>query len=397
MEPASHGRWPPDRAALTRPRALDRRRFLAVAAGAAAYAGLRPALAWAKRAPEPVALQPWALPADPGSAPLDVARALIGAAVLAPSDWNAQPWRFEVEERSIRIVADPRRALSVTDPDRRGMMLSLGAALENLLVAGRAWGLRPAVTYLPHEGANGVVAEVGWTNGEPRRDRALFGAITARRTNRRDYDGRGLYPQNRAQLLAQVPDEVALHWVDDRDRRHRVADVLYEATHAQVSDRRAQAERFGWLRFDGHERRLGDGVAVDALEFSGPADWFAGSYFDPKSFFLRFGADSAAKQARAQVRSAGALALLTTRGRDDARRLRAGQTLERLLLTATSLGIAQHAMGAAIEVERFRGPLLEAFGAGGEDPLLLVRLGHARAPKPSPRRAVSLVATWRTT
>jgi nitroreductase len=378
-------------------RSLGRRRFLAIVGGATAYAAARPHLAWAKRGSARVALQPWSLPAEPPSAPIDLTRALIGAAVLAPSDWNTQPWRFEVEDGVVRLVADPRRALPVSDPDRRGMMLALGAALENMLVAGRAWGLRPNVAYLPHDGANGVVAEVSWSGGEASRDRALFAAIAARRTNRRDYDGRGLFPQNRAQLLAQVPEGISLHWVDAREDRGRIADLFFEATRDQIQDRRVQAEQFTWLRQDGDEKRRGDGVPVDALAFSGPAEWFAGRYFNPRSFFLRFGADSAAKQARGQIRSAGALALLTTRGTDDAQRLMAGQALQRFLLLATSLGIAQHPMSAAVEAQRFRGPLVEAFGAGGEQPLLAVRLGHGRIPKPTPRRAVSVVASFRNT
>lgn len=394
MEPFRDARRPPGRRASASP--LDRRRFLLLAGGAAAYAGLRPVHAWAKRVPDPATLQPWTLPADAPTVPIDVARALIGAAILAPSDWNTQPWRFEVEEQHIRIVADPRRALTATDPDRRGMMLGLGAALENLLIAGRAWGLRADVTHFPHQGANGVVAEVTWSNGEPRRDRRLFAAIPARRTNRRDFDGRGLFPENRRQILAQAPEGFALHWVDDRDRRRGLADLLYEATGAQTRDRRAQAEQYAWLRFDGDEDLRGDGVPVEALGFSGPAEWLAGRYFDPDSFFLRFGAESAAKQARSQVRTAGALALLTSTAQDDAQRLLAGQVMERAMLTATSLGIAHHLLSAPVEVERFRAPLLQAFGAGrDEDPLVVIRLGHARAPKPTPRRAVARVATFR--
>jgi hypothetical protein len=376
---------------------LDRRRFLMLAAGIAAVEAIRPLEAWARRAEPGVALQPWSVPREMPGSTLDTVRALIGAGVLAPSDWNAQPWRFEVEGPQIRIVADPARTLPVTDPDRRGMMLGLGAALENMLVTARAYGLRPVVMYLPNEGANGVMAELTWTLGDQQRDRGLFSSIIERRTNRHDYDGRAIFTQNRVQLSAQVPDGIGLHWIDDRDRMRRVADLTHEATHAQMSDTRAQAEQYSWLRFDGEEKKRGDGVPVDALEFAGPAQWFASRYFNPKSMFLGFGMDSSAKQARSQVRSSGALALLTASRKDEGTRLMAGQTFERLALRATSLGIAHHAMSAPIEVEKYRAPLLAEFGATGEDPLLLIRLGHAKPPKPSPRRAVSLVATYRNT
>lgn len=368
-----------------------------LAGGATAWFVLRPYAALAKRAASNGVLQPWTLATEPPANPLDQARALISAAVLAPSDWNSQPWRFEVDASAIRVVADARRALAVTDPDRRGMMLSLGAALENMLIAARAYGLRPTVTYQPHDGANGVVAEVIWSGGEARRDRAMFTMIPERRTNRREFDGRGLYPQNRAQLGAQVPEGLALHWIDDRKKVRNLADLVFDATRTQARDPRAEAEHYNWIRFGDDAKKRGDGVSVDALEFGGPADWFAGKYFNPNSMFAGFGADSAAKQSREQVRSAGALALLTASRRDDAQRLMGGQALQRFALKATELGIAHQMMSAPVETPSTRGPLLAAFGATGEDPLLLVRLGHAKAPKPSTRRSVALVATFRNT
>src|SRR5436309_3341984 len=98
---------------------LDRRRFLVLVGGAAAYLALRPHLGWAGKLAEGIPhLQPWALPDEPPGSPIELARALIGAAVLAPSNWNSQPWRFEAEGTSIRLVADTQRSLPFTDPDQ---------------------------------------------------------------------------------------------------------------------------------------------------------------------------------------------------------------------------------------------------------------------------------------
>ena len=376
---------------------LGRREFLVVVGGAAAYTALRPMDARARRARTgAVALQPWTLPAEAPASGLDLARALVGAAVLAPSDWNTQPWRFEVDPGSIRLFADVQRALPTSDPDRRGLMVSLGAALENLVVAARAYGLQPTVRYRPNEGARGVVAEMTWLDGGPRRDRELFGALTERRTNRRNYDGRGLLPQVRAQLSAQVADGPRLHWLDGRDALRELADLVHDAVHAQVSNRRIQAEQHDWLRtsLQAAEQR-GDGVPVDALGLSGPANWFAGRYYDPDSWFLRFGASSLAKRAREGVRSAGAAALLTTTARDESAWLLGGQAYERLALKATQLGLAHQPINAPLELDRFRGPLLRRFGVTGEEPLMLVRCGHDSRVPHTPRRAVSVVASFR--
>lgn len=393
---------PPDGAPLSGPTLfetrLGRRRFLYLAGGLAAYGALAPHRSWAaKVAANAPSLQPWRLPNDPPADPLEMTRALIGAAVLAPSKWNTQPWRFEVEGNSIRITADTRRTLPVIDPDRRSMMMSLGASLENLLVAARAYGLRPTVSHFPSGAARDVVAEVTWANGEARRDRAMLAAIPNRRTNRKDYDARGIFPQNRAQITAQIPEGFALHWIDDEDGINAVADLVHDAVDEQVRDPRAQSERYTWMRFgDDEARRRGDGVTVDSLEIGGLARWMAGRYFNPDSWFIRFGAPNAAKRARGAVRSSGTLALLTaTGGRGEQQWLTGGQAFERVALKATQVGIAHHAISTPFEVPRFRVPVLQRFGAGGEEPLLLVRFGHARQPVPSVRRAVNLVSTFR--
>lgn len=379
---------------------IGRRRFLVVTGGLAAAAALGPRLAWARKAAQlgraPGVLQPWRLPEDPPEDNLEVARALIGAAVLAPSEWNTQPWRFEVERASMRMVTDPTRLLPWTDPDSRGLTISLGAALENLLIAARAYGLRPTVEYLPRAGANGVVAEVIWASGDVRRDRALFAAIPGRRTNRREYDGRGIFPEQRAQLVAQVPEGLSLHWMDDRAAIRDVAKLAHDAVRDQAEDGRIAAEQFSWMRFGDEARRRGDGVPVDNLELGVVTSWMARRYFNPKSWFSRFGPEHAAREAREGLRSAGALVLLCAPKRDQVQWLMGGQAWERIALQASALGLALQPVSAPIQVERHRAQLLRAFEASSEEPLMLARLGHARNPSATTRRNVALVATFRT-
>jgi nitroreductase len=384
---------------ITQP--IGRRRFLILTGGLAATAALGPQLAWAKKVAEarraPSLLQPWMLPEDPPDSVLEQARALVGAAVLAPSEWNTQPWRFEVEHASVRMVTDPTRLLPWTDRDSRGLMISLGAALENLLIAARAYGLRPTVEYFPRAGANGVVAGVMWASGDVRRDRALFAAIPRRRTNRREYDGRGIFPEQRAQLVAQVPEGLNLRWMDERGAIRAVAQLAHEAVHDQSRHEQTAAEQYSWMRFGDEARRRGDGVPVDNLELGAVTSWMAKRYFNPKSWFSRFGPEHAAREARDGLRSAGALVLLSAPKRDQVQWLMGGQAWERFALQAAALGLALQPVSAPIELESYRASLLRAFEATGEEPLMLARLGHAKNPAATTRRSVGLVATFRNT
>ncbi len=381
---------------------IDRRRFLTLAGATVAAAVVadawRPldALARGGGRPKPT-LQPWSLPE---SVPVNdagaVARAALGAAVLAPSVWNTQPWRWEVEGATIRLTLDPHRSLAVLDPDQRSAMMSLGAALENLQIALRAYGLQPTLATFP-EDVPGAVATVSWAPApQGPRDRLLFSAIPERRTNRHDYDGRGIYPQNRATLAAQVTDDLRMHWIEEHDRLKSVAELAADAAETRTRDRHEQRERWGWLRFgDDDARRRGDGVTVEALDYGVVASVFAGSYLDPGSALLRFGAQSAGRKARSSIRSSGAVALITAPRDGRSSWLTAGQAYERIALRATTLGIAQQIIEEPVTSARYRGDLLRAFGAPGEEPLMLIRFGHASRVAASVRHAVPVVASFR--
>jgi nitroreductase len=380
---------------------LGRRRFLVLLGGAAAYATLAPRLGWAGKKPRAAVESVWTLPETLPANGLDAARALIGASILAPSYWNAQPWRFEVDPAELRLTLDPARTLPACDPDQRFALLSLGAALENLLVAARAWGLQPTVQYLPHgtnvrPGVPLLAARITWTLGDQPRDRVLFSALAERRSNPGHYGGRTITMQARAQLLSLVPEDMRLHWIDDRGEIRKVARLVREATESMAGDERAQAERAGWLRLsDGAARRRGDGVTPERIGLGGPLGWLAARAMHPRSRFHGWGTGSWAHEAEDTVRSSGALALLTTPKRTEATTIAAGQAYERFALQVAAFGLAQQPLSAPIESAKHRTALAARFAASGEEPLLLVRLGHAKPPDPAPRRAVALVSTWR--
>jgi nitroreductase len=76
-------------------------------------------------------------------------RFLLQYAVLAPSSKNTQPWRFSIGKKTVGVYADLTRWQPVADRGRRELYISLGCALENLLVAGEQFGFSHEVSYFP--------------------------------------------------------------------------------------------------------------------------------------------------------------------------------------------------------------------------------------------------------
>ena len=72
---------------------------------------------------------------------------LVRYATLAANGHNAQPWKFSIKDHSIEILPDFNRRLPVVDPNDREMWISLGCALENLLITARGIGYAAEVSY----------------------------------------------------------------------------------------------------------------------------------------------------------------------------------------------------------------------------------------------------------
>jgi len=76
----------------------------------------------------------------------DNIRYFVQYGVLAPSTHNTQPWRFEVDNNVLRITPDHARSLPQADPTTRNLFVSIGACIENIIVAAQAYGYEVTLT-----------------------------------------------------------------------------------------------------------------------------------------------------------------------------------------------------------------------------------------------------------
>ena len=73
---------------------------------------------------------------------MDVLKAALAEARLAPSVHNVQPSRWRLAGNRLLLLGDPSRAIPVADPAGRDWRLSHGAHLEGLSLALAARGAR---------------------------------------------------------------------------------------------------------------------------------------------------------------------------------------------------------------------------------------------------------------
>lgn len=61
--------------------------------------------------------------------------------VLAPSTHNTQPWKIEVKDDKVKIFADLSKKIPQADPSGRDLYMSLGALVKNIELASQAYGV----------------------------------------------------------------------------------------------------------------------------------------------------------------------------------------------------------------------------------------------------------------
>lgn len=314
----------------------------------------------------------------------DRLRAAVRYAVRAPSSHNTQPWCFQLVGETLELRADRSRALPVVDPDDRELVISCGGALFHMCLALRHFGSAPQVERLPSADDADLLARVHIAGPWERtaEDRALFQAISRRRTNRQPFEDRHLPAGLGAVLEAAAQAEGAwLHVFRTPEARSAIASLVAEADRIQMADKRFRRELAAWLRANWSDRR--DGMPGFALGF-GDVMAAAGPLI-VRTFDVGRG-----RAAHDEELAEGSplLALLGTALDTPYQWLQAGEALSHVLLRAQVDDVSASFLNQPIELVELR-PRLELVAGRPGYPQMLLRLGHGCEVPETPRRPVS--------
>jgi len=275
---------------------------------------------------------------------------LLNYAILAPSIYNSQPWKFNVSNDEILVFADQSRWPRVADKDRRELYMSLGCAIENLVIAAEHFGYNCSVSYFP--GEKDLAAAISLTpqsevGSYSRPD--LFEAITTRRTNRQPYESRTISRQDLDALNKTGSNsDVSIILTDDLDTKERLRNLVIEADRVLYSDINFKSELGHWLS-QGVMGPTGIGAKIAQM----------------KMVFLNEGPEQIRKDADL-INSTPSIGFISTRNNDSISDLKAGRALERLWLAATARGISLQPMSQALEVPETKEELAELLAGGAE-------------------------------
>lgn len=309
-------------------------------------------------------------------------RELVRYATLAANGHNTQPWKFAIRQDGIEIHPDYSRRLPVVDPQDRELWISLGCALENLLVAARAAGYSADVTY--PTAADVIAVRLAADAPQPS---PLFDAIPLRQSTRSAYDGQPV-PSADLDMVQSLPPEpgVALRFLTAPAEMETALGYVNEGNLRQYADRAFVDELISWLRFNKKEAMS----ALDGLysRCSGNPEvpgWLGRMFVGGTKPQQQADADAA------KFRSSAGAVVIASDADDKAAWVRAGQVYERLTLQMTALNIKSALLNQPIEVADLRGQFQTAIGLNASRPQLLLRYGYAAALPRSLRRPVAQV------
>lgn len=291
----------------------------------------------------------------------------------APSAHNTQPWLVTESDGFLRVGWDEDRRLHVGDPERRDLMLSLGAVVESLVITAAdlghalevAWDIdlvsRSAATLTRVAGPPATT----WSVGE----------LVNRRTARSAFEE----PFAGADEVARV----AAH----ANARLDVVEPTLVARLLPLADRwtfdgPAAAELGTWLRLSPRDPRYReDGLTDRALELSRlEALGLRLALLPPVLAVLRRTGATRLLGSSATARPTGTVVMLTgPAGLGPAGIAELGRALLRLWLGAGREGLSCHPLSQLIDCPR---TAAELPAGAGREPVVVFRLGRPRRPAP---------------
>jgi hypothetical protein len=305
---------------------------------------------------------------------------LVGAAQRAPSVLNTQPWKFEISANDrIDLRADRKRFLQHTDPRRRELVISCGAALFNLRMALRVTGHEPVVRLMPDpDNDPDLLASVEIVLSRPYApnmvEQGLYETIPWRHTNREPFAGT-LIGLNVVSELEHVARRERTHlWLPRHSQTKELLSKIAEADRVLNLEPAYRSE----LRQYTSARPAGFGIPLAAL---GPL---------PRKDHLPFrdlGLETHVRRRVARYEKHTRLLVLATDNDTPLDWLRAGQGLQRVLLTAARRNVAASFFTQPLELGDRRPGATNLRWPWPKYAQMIMRMGYGPAAAPTPREA----------
>lgn len=308
----------------------------------------------------------------------------VECATKAPSGHNTQPWKFEKIQDGIIIHPDFTRALPIVDSDNHALYISLGCALENLVIAASKIGYKSIVDY-PNNPNASINIKLNSSDEINPSEEELFDFIKSRQVNRSKYSDKVVNNTELERLMNCFNyDGISLVFLNGKEKFEKVIPLIIEANNIQFQNKQFVTELTDWFRYSKAEaEKARDGLWTATMGL--PSMWRFIGNFVMKNIVS---AKSEAKRINEILQHTAGIAIFFSEKNDATSWINVGRAFQRFGLTATKLSLCHAHLNMPCEEIYVRQKLANLLELGDKHPLLLIKYGYAEKMPYSFRRNI---------
>ncbi|MDX1629869.1 MAG: nitroreductase family protein [Fulvivirga sp.] len=316
-------------------------------------------------------------------------RKLVEQAIKSSSGHNTQPWQFKIHENEIQVYPDLSRSLTVVDADNHALYISLGCAVENIVISARHFGLNPVVDLSEHTDGEAFISITFSKNNRPGDDE-LFHYIDERQSTRNEYEDKKVPDDDFLELENSFSQKgISTMRFTDSQNIKKLEQFIIEGSNKQFMKKSFVNELIEWIRFSKREaEQTGDGIWASSMGMPN-----SGRFIGEIVMKYFVSAKSEAKRWKKLIDASAGFFLFLADKNDIPHWIRLGRAFQRFGLTATKLGINHAHVNMPCEEMEVRERMASEFGFPNKHPLLLIRFGYSEKMPYSYRRRADEVIT----
>ncbi len=174
----------------------------------------------------------------------DKLKFLINFAVLAPSSHNSQPWKFSIDNSIINVYLEQKRLLPVGDPNSRQAIISIGCAVENIIISADYYGYSASVQVFEKLNEKNLIVSIKLASKNDAcvgDESHLIHQIVRRTVNRNKYTREiDQNTINDIEKLSTASTNIKL--ISDKKKISELADIALSATADSMANSKFRSE-----------------------------------------------------------------------------------------------------------------------------------------------------------
>ncbi len=276
--------------------------------------------------------------------------AMVNAAHQAPSGGNNQPWRFHYQNNILHLFLEENVAQAYLDPQYISSFISIGAAIENLLLAAASHNLKVNWELTPNLSPKHIAWFTFSKNYQPTaEENNLAAQIEARHTNRKIAPKQEVEP-NILQKLSTITSTIEgakLKWITEPSKVQLLAAISSHTDLLRMFIPQAHTDfikrEMRWNLTEVNETE--DGIGIHTLDLSNNDQIGLRLIKDTRTIdFLRQinGGNGFKRLTMQQFMSSSAIGLITLPKSSESTFINGGRAVEKLWLSTTALNLQIH-------------------------------------------------------